>query len=229
MTDIDIMAELRGKDPTADLKNWKITDPQPEELRGKRPEELTAFAEVLDAHLRTLHQDEDTGEIRNMSLDEHKAFEYGLALRDIAHKMIDHHRAISDVFQRRPRAVQSALMGIKNGLEGAFGDVRRMLPAEARDKALRTLDDRSASAHLSADQKDHLERQIRRNPDVSRRILVTENESYRNAWMKLVTMPEGAMYLDDEERQAMRAFAEYRAASTTNAAGGFAVPVMAAA
>jgi len=220
MSSIEILAELRGKDVTA-----MRDDTTPEELRGKTPDELQAFLEVLDAHLRTIHQDEDTGELRDKTSDEQRAFAYGLKLRDKAVKMIDEHRAVQEVFRRRPKAVQDAYLNIGKDKDDAYGDVRRMNNAQARDKALRTLDDRSSSAHLSADQKDHLERQIRRNPDVSRRILVTETEDYRNAWMKLVTMPEGAMYLDDEERQAMRAYAEYRAASTTNAAGGFAVPV----
>jgi HK97 family phage major capsid protein len=226
VTDIEILPELRGKDLGADLKDWKITDPLPEELRGKRPEELQAFIEVVDAHLRTLHQDEDTGEIRNMSLDEHKAFDYGLALRDIAMKVMEHHRSLAEVFNRRPRAVQQALNGVKSGLDGAFGDVRRMLPGEARDRALRVLDDRNAAAHLRPDEKDQVERQIRLNPDIARRILVTENEHYREAWMKLVTQPQAVGLLSDDERNAMRAYVEYRAASEgTTTAGGFGVPV----
>lgn len=225
MSGIEILPELRGKDLGADVKNWKITDPIPDELRGKRPEELVAFVEVLDAHLRCLHQDENTGEIRSMSLEEHKAFDYGLAIRDIANQLVEHHRAISDVFSKRPRAVQAALAGIKSGVDAQFGDVRRMLNGEARDRALRVLDDRGSSAHLRADQKDAVERQIRGNTDLARRIIVTENEAYRNAWMKLVTMPNGHIYLDDDERNAMRAYEEYRVASLTSAAGGFAVPV----
>lgn len=225
MSEIVILPELRGKDLGADLKAWKITDPIPDELRGKRPEELVAFIEVLDAHLRCLHQDEDTGEIRSMSLDEHKAFDYGLVMRDIADKLVEHHRAISEVFNKRPRAVQAALNGVKNGLDAQFGDVRRMLNGEARDRALRVLDDRSSTAHLRSDEKDHVEQQIRKNTDLARRIIVTETEQYRSAWMKLMTRPDGAMYLDDEERAAMRAYDEYRAASLSNASGGFAVPV----
>jgi HK97 family phage major capsid protein len=218
MPEIELIEEIRGKDPDALGK-----DQIPEEVRNKTPEQLHQLIEVLDAHLRSLHQT-DTGELRDLDVAEDKAFRYGLRIRDAALKRIEEHRAVSDVFARRPEAVKRVYANIRNGIDGSNGVVR-MANFEARDMALRALDERGSTAHLRPDEKDHLERQIRRNTDVARRIIVTENENYRSAWMKLVTMPDGAMYLDDEERQAMRAYNEYRAASLTNAAGGFAVPV----
>ena len=215
---IDIITELRDKDPDA------LGDNIPEEVRGKTPEQLHQLVEVLDAHLRSLHQT-DTGELRDLSVAEDKAFRYGLKVRESAIARIEEHRAITEVFTRRPAAVKAAYAHIKSGLDNVVGGVVRLANFEARDMALRTLDDRGSSAHLRSEEKDHIERQIRRNTEVARRIIVTENDHYRNAWMKLVTQPDGAMYLDDEERQAMRAYAEYRAASTTNAAGGFGIPV----
>jgi hypothetical protein len=119
-------------------------------------------------------------------------------------KRIEEHRGVTEVFSRRPESVKRVYANLRNGVDASNG-VARMPVAEARDMALRTLDQRSASAHLNADEKDTLEVQIRRNSDVARRILVTETDAYRSAWMKLVTMPDGAMYLEDEERQAMRA------------------------
>jgi HK97 family phage major capsid protein len=218
MSDFELPEEFRGKDPES------IENGIPDEVRGKNPEQLHQLLEIADAHLRSLHQ-EDTGEIRDLSVSEQKAFDYLLAVRQSAVKRIEEHRAVNEVLERRPAAVKRAFASIRNGLDGGGGGVSRMLTSEARDMALRALDDRSSSAHLSADEKDHVEAQIRRNTDVARRIIVTENDAYRNAWMKLVTMPDGAMYLEDEERQAMRAYAEYRAASSTNAAGGFGIPV----
>jgi ribosomal protein L29 len=85
----EILEELRGK--SADDLN---DDRPPEEIRGKTPEELAKFVEVLDAHLRSLHQDEDTGELREKTEDEQKAFDYGLKLRDKAITRIDEHRAV---------------------------------------------------------------------------------------------------------------------------------------
>jgi HK97 family phage major capsid protein len=218
---IEIMAELRGK--SADDLAAGTT---PEELRGMTPDDLQRFVEVLDAHLRSIHQDENTGELRDKTPAEQTAFDYGLKLRDVAITRIEEHRAVQDVFRRRPQSVQSAMINIQRNPDDAYGDVRRMPNAEARDRALRTLDDRNSSAHLRPDEKDEVERQIRSSTDIARRILVTENEAYREAWMKLVTQPNAASFLSDEERQAVRAYNEYRAASEgTTTAGGFGIPV----
>lgn len=215
----EIMTELRDKSPDS------IGDGLPDELRGKTPEEMQHFVEVLDAHLRTIHQDENTGELRDKTPAEQKAFDYGLRLRDIAITKIDEHRAVQDVFKRRPKAVEAAMFNLSRNHRDGLPDVRRLTASEARDGALRTLEDRRSSSHLATDERDQLDRQIRRNTDLARRVLITETDNYRNAWMKMVTDPNGAMLLEDEERMAMRAYAEYRAASETNASGGFAVPV----
>lgn len=218
MADIEIIEELRGKDPAALAEGAT-----PDEVRNKTPEQLRQLVDVVDAHLRSLHQT-DHGELRDLTVAEDKAFQYGLKVREAAIKKIEEHRAVSDVFARRPEAVKRVYSNIRNGIDGANGVVR-MLAGEARDMALRALDDRGSSAHLRPDEKDHIEVQVRRNTDVARRIIVTENEAYRSAWMKMVTQVDGAMYLEDEERAAMRAYSEYRAASSSNASGGFGVPV----
>jgi hypothetical protein len=222
---IEIMPEIRDKD--ADNLSGGV----PEELRGKTPDELQHFIEVLDAHLRSIHQT-DEGELREKTVAEQTAFDYGLKLRDLAIKRMDDHRAVQEVFKRRPKAVEAAMFnhGLDKSRDDAYGDVRRLNNAQARDLALRTLDDRNSSAHLRSDQKDEVERQIRTNPDISRRILVTENQHYREAWMKLVTDPQAGMVLSDDERQAIRAYNEYRAMSEgTTTAGGFGIPVKLAA
>jgi HK97 family phage major capsid protein len=214
-----ITRSLEGKD-VADLKASAV----PDELRGKTPDELVQYIEVLDAHLRSMHQDEDTGELREKSPAEQKAFAYGLELRDIATKRIEEHRAVQEIFSRKPKAVQRALANIKTGSDDPYGDVRRLTTAEARDGALRRLDSRDAGSMLEDDQREHVERQIRKDTTIARRILVTENEHYREAWMKLVTQPHP--FLDDDERKAVQAWQEYRAmADFTSAAGGFGIPV----
>jgi hypothetical protein len=75
---IEILPDLLDKS-VDDLKSGP-----PEELRGKTPDELQQYVEVLDAHLRSIHQDEDTGELRDKTAPEQKAFDYGLKLRDAA-------------------------------------------------------------------------------------------------------------------------------------------------
>lgn len=221
---IEIMAELRGKSADGIKDNET-----PDELRGKTPDELQHFVEVLDAHLRSIHTDEDTGALRDKTPAEQTAFDYGLKLRDLAIRKIDEHRAVQEVFRRRPKSVEAAMLNAPRG-DDAYGSVRSLTNAEARDKALRVLDDRNAAAHLRSDEKDTIERQVRTSTDIARRILVTENEAYREAWLKMVTRPNGAMYLDEDERRAVMAWDEYRTMSEgTTTAGGFGIPVKLAA
>lgn len=211
------------------LKNKKVEDigeATPEELHGMTPDDLVRFVEVLDAHLRSIHQSDETGALREKTPAEQTAFDYGLKLRDIAIKRVEEHRAVQEVFKRRPKSVEAAMLNIGRNPDDAYGDVRRMSTQEARDRALYALNDRNGSAHLKADQKDEVERQIRLNTDIARRVLVTENEHYRTAWMKLVTDPHAPMLLSDDERNAVRSYNEYRAMSEgTTTAGGFGIPV----
>ena len=111
------------------------------------------------------------------------------------------------------------------------GDPARMTPAEARDKALATLESREHAAHLNGRHLDGLDRLLRartRNADgatIARRLLVTEQEAYRSAFMKLVTRPNAQ--LTAEESRAVRQFEEFRDMNiTTDADGGFGVPVL---
>jgi hypothetical protein len=99
---------------------------------------------------------------------------------------------------------------------------------EARDRALRVLDSRENSGHMSAAEKDEVEKQIRTSTDIARRVLVTETEEYRDAWLKLVTKPHP--FLNQEEIRAMQAWEEYRVMSeNVTTAGGFGIPVKSAA
>lgn len=218
MGSIEIMEEIRGK--SADSLGKEV----PDELRNKTPQELEQFLTVLDAHLRSLHQTEE-GELRQLTDAEDTALRYGLAIRDRCISMIDEHRAITEVFARRPKAVQAAMANLKyHNDTDPYGDVRRLSVPEARDRALRRLDDRGATAHMEDEQKTHLERTVRRDTDIARRVLVTENEHYREAWLKLVTRSHPI--LSEDERQAVLAWEEYRAMSEgVTTAGGFGIPV----
>jgi HK97 family phage major capsid protein len=195
-----------------------------DELKGRTPEELRNTLEVLDAHLLSIHQT-DLGELRELDDAERAALETGIEIRNVIIERLEEHQRISEVFRRRPKAVEQALSNIRHGLdEGPATDVRRMTHGEARDRALRVLDDRESTMHLSADQKDQVSRMLRYDPTVARRILVTENEAYRGAWMKKMTGADDA--LDDDERNALKAWYEFRAmAENTTTAGGFGVPV----
>jgi HK97 family phage major capsid protein len=194
-----------------------------DELRGRTPDELRNILEVLDAHLLSIHQT-DLGELRDIDDAERAALETGIEIRTAIIDRLEEHQRISEVFRRRPKAVEQALVNIRNGIDDVTTDVRRLTIPEARDRALRALDDRNLSGNLEPDQKDHVERQIRKDTDIARRILVTENEEYKSAWQKLVTDPHPI--LTPEESRAVLAYNEYRAMSEgVTTAGGFGIPV----
>lgn len=194
-----------------------------DDLRGKTPDELRQTLEILDAHLRSLHQT-DEGELRDLNEDEESAMEIGLEVRKAIIEKLDKHSRISEVFRQKPKAVERALSNIRYGLDEINSDVRRLNVQEARDRALRVLDSRDSSAHMTGAQKDEVERQVRKDTDIARRVLVTENEDYRNAWMKLLTRTQPI--LTPEESRAIQVWEEYRAMSEgTNSAGGYGVPV----
>jgi len=193
-----------------------------DDLRGRTPDELRKMAEVLDAHLKSLHQS-DEGELRELSADEESAFNLGMQLRNEILDRLDKHTKIAEVFRRRPAVVQQAMANIRYGLDDPAGDTRRLTNSEARDRALRVLDSRDAG-DLSAPAKDQVERFARRDHVMARRILVTENEDYRSAWLKMVTDPHPV--LTPEENRAVQAWYEFRAMGDwTTTAGGFGIPV----
>ena len=194
-----------------------------DDLRGRTPDELRKIFEVLDAHLKSLHQGDD-GELREMDDAEQSAFDFGMTMRTRILDLLEEHRKIAEVFMRRPETVQRAYQNLAHGLDDPAGDTRRLTNAEARDRALRVLDDRDAARHLTAGQKDQVERLIRHDHVTARRILVTENDDYRSAWQKRMCEPQP--YLSPEEGRAVQAWHEFRAANeVTGTAGGMGVPV----
>jgi HK97 family phage major capsid protein len=194
-----------------------------EDLRGQTPEQLHQTVVVLDAHIRALHQTE-AGELRDLDAAEQRAMAICLEIRQKAMAMLEEHRQIQEVLSQRPQAVRHAYETIRHGLEDPSGGVVRISTAEARDRALRVLDDRSAASHLTAPQREELERQVRKSTDIARRVVVTENPDYREAWLKMVTQTQPI--LTDDERGALLRYNEYRAMSEgTTTAGGFGIPV----
>lgn len=207
-----------GDKPDTTERQYTLDD-----LKGRTPDEIRDIIDVTKAQIRELTYG-DNGELRNRDDTENKALKLLLDVHERAEAMYEEHRKIREVLDRRPKAIEFSRLGGQK--DDPYSDVRRLAPSEARDRALRTLDDRSATSHMSAPQKDQVERQIRKDPDIARRILVTETEAYRTAWMKLVTQPDAGLFLDDDEREAVRAFNEYRAmGEVTTTAGGFGIPV----
>jgi len=208
--------------PDTELHEERFMPESMDDLRGRTPEELRSMLEVLDAHLRSLHQS-DEGELRDLSDEEESAFNLGMQIRTEIMDRLDKHVKISEVFRRRPQAVQQAMANLRYGLDDPAGDTRRLTNPEARDRALRVLDSRDAS-ELSDAAKTQVEKQLRRDTVTARRILVTENEDYRSAFLKLVTDPHPV--LSAEENRAVQAWYEFRALGDwTTTAGGFGIPV----
>src|SRR6266704_3213109 len=179
-----------------------------DDLRGRTPDELRKLFGVLDAHLKSLHQTDD-GELRELDDAEASAFELGMRMREEILSRLEEHRKISEVFRRRPEAVQQAYANIRHGLDDPAGDTRRITNSEARDRALRVLDS-YAAADLSDAQKTQVDKLVRRDHVTARRNLVTDIHPV----------------LSPEENRAMQAWYEFRALgdwSTT--AGGFGIPV----
>jgi hypothetical protein len=196
-----------------------------EDLRGRTPEEISDIIDVTKAQIRDLHQGEN-GELRQLTDAEQKGLKILLDVHERALEMFEEHRAIAEVLRKRPKAIEYTRLGGEP--EDPYSDVRRLTVKEARDRALRRLDSREDTTNLTADQKEHVERQIRHDHTVARRILVTENEEYRTAWMKLVTEPHPI--LTPEESRAVQSWNEFRAmADFTTTAGGFGIPVKLAA
>lgn len=196
-----------------------------EDLRGRRPDELVEIINLVDGHIRELHQDE-SGALRHLSQPEEAAINQLLEVRTEAERLLEQHRSIAEVLKRKPQAVRTTMVNL--GLDDdPYADVRKLSTREATERALRRLDaDKLSTNHLTAAQRDKINIEVRRDGDLARRLLVTENEHYRTAWQKLMTDKDAIGLLDEDERNAVRAWGEYRVmAEGTTSAGGYGVPV----
>ena len=110
-------------------------------------------------------------------------------------------------------------------------DPRALTRMEARDRALKVIEGKENTRHLRDDQREKADRVLRTsNQDcdgsfVGRLMLLTENDDYRSAFVKLVTQPNAVLTAD--EARAVNAYTEFRAMSgSTDASGGYGVPVL---
>lgn len=108
-------------------------------------------------------------------------------------------------------------------------NVGDMGASEARSIALATIENKDALG-LAPEQLDKVERLVRsgsldcRGDQIAKRLILTENDAYRSAWQKLMTQPRAVLNAD--ESRAVSAYDEFRAASLTDTAGGYGVPVL---
>lgn len=107
-------------------------------------------------------------------------------------------------------------------------DVRSLAPAQVRDAAMRVID-ATSDAQLSPARKAGVQALIETRTErtdgnsIGKRLLVTENDHYRSAFMKALRYGANAGWSPEESR----AVDEYRALSIgVDTAGGFGIPVL---
>lgn len=113
--------------------------------------------------------------------------------------------------------------------EWADKDVRSLEDRVARDAARRILEARDAYVELKSHQIDAVDKSIRLDTDIARRMILTENPSYRSAFQKLMSDSNAAAYLREDERSAIRNWMDYQSRNQDEANtghGGYAVPVL---
>lgn len=134
---------------------------------------------------------------------------------------------------REKRADQSAYQLARRIKSRRQADVTRADAAElevdeARDMALGMLDDKTTTDALRGNtrQLDNLERIIRDDTDVARRMIVTESPDYRRAFTRYLREGPHGLF-SPEESTAIRRWKSYERAQSegTTTAGGFAIPV----
>jgi HK97 family phage major capsid protein len=104
--------------------------------------------------------------------------------------------------------------------------IRSLTVGEARDKAMKRLEKSEGISRLAPEQMDRVSRLINTRSTqtdgdkIARALLATETDAYRTAFMKGVTQANPVFTAEES-----RAVLEARAASLTDASGGYGVPV----
>ena len=110
------------------------------------------------------------------------------------------------------------------------GEFRTMPDEQVHSRARHVLDDKDLAGHLRSDQKEQMEKLLRaRNANLdgdwlARHMLATQHPQYRSAFQKYASNSQA--YTQEEARAIEVVRHLNRAASLSNTAGGFAVPVL---
>lgn len=182
---------------------------------------LIAGLEYVESILRNLHTDSET---RSLTPEEWTAVDEGLAYVEATRSEIARYDALEAAANSTAaRSGDGARdFQFQKRVDTDRADIRYLSSGELRDKALAVIERAAADAGLSAAAQRQIEHLARRSDgEVARRVLVTENDAYRSAFMKYAT---GSPAYTAEEARALE---EYRALNiTTTTAGGFGVPVV---
>ncbi len=186
-------------------------------------EEIRSKVEALKSEIETL------AAIENISADDDARLSAALDEFETG-------KAELDAQEARAKRVESAKASV---VERAVGydapqimkktatdiDVRRASRGEIRDAALKVLE--GSARGLAPRQVDNVDKLINTRSElcdggeIAKRLLVTENDAYRSAFVKASTQASPAFTAEET-----KAINEFRAMSLTDANGGFGVPVL---
>jgi HK97 family phage major capsid protein len=194
----------------------------------KTKEELRELIAFLDAHLVAIDKGSES---RSLDADEQIRFDEGLAARTEAKTQLDQIEAreaeVAELARTAPAAVIDG-----DGNKGApnmivrndpfdMSEVRWNAPVgEVRSKALAAIEQVEGLTDAHREQAEHVLRSVdTRDGRIAKHMLATGAPAYRSAFLKLAA-GDGAL-LSEAERSAVELS---RAASLTDANGGYAVP-----
>ncbi len=187
-------------------------------------EELRAAATALRDEVKALSEKED------LTADEETRFEAAISEYETVKVDFDKAEARAKQVAEIRRAELSPGVPdfqVKKDLDPSSVDIRTATRAELRDAALK-IAEKDGKNVLAPFQEAGLEKLLRSASGdcdgrvIARRMLTTENDAYRSAFVKAMTHDAPA-YTREEER----AVSEYRAANEgTGSAGGFGIPVL---
>lgn len=206
-------------------------EPIGDEARRSKLHELRQQRADLEAELETNYNTTARDADAQRALDERfEELSADLdALNEVLVPLEQKAERISKI-QRDKKNEYAGFPEIKKPVDEYFGrDLSAASYEVCRDGALKVMDDREATAHLSTSQMDRLDKIVRSKDrqDMAARIIVTNNPHYKSAFYKLTTDPMGVTRLSDEERGALRSYEQYaeRVQSEATTQGGFALPV----
>lgn len=194
-----------------------------EELRGK--------IETLETEQRSIHEAagrEDLNEEQQTRWDE-----IDTELTPIR----------TDLVEAEERAARAQRVAESRARFGSFTvgdkvanddvDVRNLSGREARDRALKRAEEASKDIEFRDEQQVKIDRLLRstsKDTDgsyIARRLLLTENDAYRSAFVKAMTSPTPAWTADEARAvSAYRDFEERAMSEGSTTSGGFGVPVL---
>jgi HK97 family phage major capsid protein len=193
-----------------------------QEARKTKLVEMRASLDLIDSQILGLADKEVLTEAEEETWSDLNAERD--AIEPELRKLEDRAERVEDIKKKKYREIHGMPEIRKPVEELYFADVRKLDWRSARDGALRVLDDAEQTYVLNPSQLDHMDKTVRSNSEIARRVLVTENEHYRSAWFKLLR--DFPAILTNEENQAVLRHNEFRAmAEGATTTGGFAIPV----